>query len=79
MNGQNNQQTILLADLRCDADAGWALMKELDRKWFHEGVQHFRAGQPVDVCWNHVQRAGYRAAQTVTITLAQVQQESVYA
>lgn len=60
-----DKRAIRAADLRSDAANGKALMAELDRKWFTEGVAAFRCGQPCTDLWNNAQRCGYHVASVV--------------
>ena len=51
---------IAAATVLLDADQGNDLMAQLDSKWFDQGRAYSIEGNPITVCWNDQQRAGYR-------------------
>lgn len=57
---------IAAADLSLDAAAGADLCADLDEKWFDQGRALFLEGQPLDACWNEMQRAGYLLAESIS-------------
>lgn len=57
------QFAIQLADERRDALLGQQLLRQLEDKWFGEGVAAFQAGRWVSDLWNDVQRGGWLAAR----------------
>ncbi len=40
-------------------DLGLQTCRDLDDKWFQEGVDAAKVGMPVTICWNSMQQAGH--------------------